>query len=59
MISPGYRYEEKFGSHQKKEWNPDTLQKLEKTISITMKDRHQKELAETLEETTPSIYINC
>lgn len=63
MIWPWYMYEK--DEHgipiwkQKIQRNPDNLKKLEEVISTTMKTRHQQELRETLEKTTPILYIDC
>jgi hypothetical protein len=62
MLCPGYIYlEDKdgFRTRDKKERDPDNLIKLEQMISTCMQKRHQKELMETLEKKTLSLYIDC
>ena len=47
------------GNHNRIEWDPQNLKRLEQLISTAMIQRHQQELAETLEKKIPIVYINC
>lgn len=60
MISPNYNYGETGDfRRQKIERKEGNLWKLEKLISETMKEKHQKNILETLENTTQVQYIDC
>ncbi len=59
MISPGYEYSRWLAETKKKERNPDNLKRLEALVSSTMTERYQKEIKEAIENTVPSLYIDC
>lgn len=60
MIEPGYTYQrdEKEFRSKKVERKEGNKQLLEKTISTVMKEKYEKQIAETL-DTLPIVYVNC
>ncbi|MEI6426426.1 MAG: hypothetical protein WCO66_03670 [Candidatus Absconditabacteria bacterium] len=60
MISPRYKYTRNEDFRREKiERKEGSIKKLEGLISQTMKENYQKNIAETLEDEKPILYIDC